>query len=57
MEPPLRSGATISLLSQLYAVSIVFYSFMTKRYDDNLKSLERTLRATTELENILKDKT
>lgn len=57
MEPPLRSGATISLLSQLYAVSIVFYSFITKRYDDNLKSLERTLRATTELENILKDKT
>ncbi|WP_227004560.1 MurR/RpiR family transcriptional regulator [Jeotgalibaca arthritidis] len=55
MEPPLRSGATISLLSQLYAVSIVFYCFMTKQYDDNLISLERSLKATTELERILKD--
>lgn len=49
VEAPLRSGATISLLSQLYAVDIVFYRFMTKRYDENIKSLERSRKATTDL--------
>lgn len=48
-EAPLRSGATTSLLSQLYAVDLLFYSFMTKRYEENVSHLEKSRQAIQEL--------
>lgn len=45
-EALLRSGATISLLSQLYAVDILFFHFMTKDYDRNVHNLELSRKAT-----------
>lgn len=48
-EAPLRSGATTSLLSQLYAVDILFYSFLTKQYDENVSRLEKSRKAIRDL--------
>lgn len=51
-EAPLRSGATISLLSQLYAVDVLFLHFMTRGYVDNIKSLEHSRLATEDLNQL-----
>ncbi|MDE1548606.1 MurR/RpiR family transcriptional regulator [Jeotgalibaca caeni] len=53
-EAPLRSGATISLLNQLYAVDVLFLHFMTKRYTDNIHHLERSRKATDDLNEFFK---
>lgn len=44
-EAPLRSGATISLLTQMYAIDILFYHFMTKQYEANIEYLELSRKA------------
>lgn len=54
-EAPLRSGATISLLSQMYAVDIIFYHFMAKNYQHNLSRLNKTRQATAEFEQLFED--
>lgn len=45
-EALLRSGATFSLLSQLYAVDVLFFHYMTKDYDGHVKNLELSRKAT-----------
>lgn len=52
-EALLRSGATISLLSQLYAVDILLFYYMTKDYDNTIKQLELSKQAITDLENLI----
>ena len=52
-EAPLRSGATISLLTQMYAVDILFYHFMTRKYDDNIGYLKRTRTTIAEFSEIM----
>lgn len=48
-EAPLRSGATTSLLSQMYAIDVLFYHFMTKRYQENVQNLGASRKATDDL--------
>lgn len=50
-EALLRSGATISLLSQLYAIDILFFSFMTKNYDSHIHNLELSKQATEDIDH------
>lgn len=38
-EAPLRSAATSSLLTQLYTVDILFYSYATNKYEDTIEKL------------------
>lgn len=52
-EAPLRSGATISLLTQMYAIDILFYHFMTKKYEDNIEYLELSRKAIANFSNIM----
>lgn len=54
-EAPLRSGATLSLLSQMYAVDIIFYHFMAKNYQHNLTFLNKSRQATAEFEQLFED--
>lgn len=54
-EAQLRSAATTSLLSQLYAVDIVFYRFITKRYTENIDHLERSRKAISELARLYEE--
>lgn len=54
-EAPLRSAATISLLNQLYAVDIIFYRFLTKRYTENIGHLEQSRKAIAELSRLFKE--
>lgn len=44
-EAPLRSGATISLLTQMYAVDILFYDYASKHYDLTVANLEKSKMA------------
>ncbi|OUL08554.1 MurR/RpiR family transcriptional regulator [Trichococcus shcherbakoviae] len=44
-EAPLRSGATVSLLAQMYAVDLLFYDFATKHYDTTINNLEKSKEA------------
>ncbi|WP_029277131.1 MurR/RpiR family transcriptional regulator, partial [Carnobacterium jeotgali] len=44
-EAPLRSGATISLLTQMYAVDILFYDYASKNYDLTVTNLEKSKAA------------
>ena len=44
-EAPLRSGATISLLTQMYAVDILFYDYASKHYDLIVSNLEKSKTA------------
>ncbi|MRJ46171.1 MurR/RpiR family transcriptional regulator [Fundicoccus ignavus] len=52
-EAPLRSGATISLLSQMFAVDIIFYHYMAKNYNQNISGLNKTRNATATYEKLL----
>lgn len=54
-EAQLRSAATTSLLSQLYAVDILFYRFITKRYSENIDHLERSRKAIEELSRLYEE--
>lgn len=49
-EALLRSGATISLLAQLYAIDLLFFSYMTKNYDTHVQNLALSKEATNALE-------
>lgn len=48
-EPPLRSGATISLLTQMYAIDILFYAYVTNHYESSLENLEKSKEAINQL--------
>lgn len=48
-EPPLRSGATISLLTQMYAIDILFYAYVTNYYKSSLENLEKSKEAIHQL--------
>ncbi|MBM6615912.1 MurR/RpiR family transcriptional regulator [Desemzia sp. RIT804] len=48
-EPPLRSGATISLLTQMYAIDILFYAYVTNYYESSLENLEKSKEAINHL--------
>lgn len=49
-EALLRSGATISLLAQLYAIDLLFFSYLTKNYDTHVQNLALSKEATNVLE-------
>ncbi|WP_071131654.1 MurR/RpiR family transcriptional regulator [Enterococcus timonensis] len=51
-EAPLRSGATISLMNQLFAVDVLFYYFITRRFPENLTLLEKSKKVTSLLESL-----
>ena len=44
-EPPLRSGATVSLLAQMYAIDILFYAYVTNYYQASIQKLEKSKEA------------
>ena len=52
-EAPLRSGATVSLLAQMYAVDLLFYDFATKYYDTTIENLEKSKEAIRSLSHDL----
>lgn len=52
-EAPLRSGATISLLTQMYAIDILFYHYMTKQYDENVTYLELSRKGIASFSNLM----
>ena len=54
-EALLRSGATISLLAQLYAIDLLFFSYMTKNYDTHVQNLALTKEATTAIDSFYQD--
>src|SRR5699024_10975557 len=54
-EALLRSGATISLLAQLYAIALLFFSLMTKNYDIHFQIFAITKEATTANESFYQD--
>lgn len=51
-EAQQRSAATTSLLSQLFAVDIIFYRFITKRYSENIDRLEQSRKAIAKLSEL-----
>lgn len=53
-EAPLRSGATASLLTQLYAIDLLFYDYATKNYNTTLENLEKLKDAIQQLTQFLK---
>lgn len=53
-EAPLRSGATASLLTQLYAIDLLFYDYATKNYNTTLENLEKSKDAIQQLTQFLK---
>ncbi len=55
-EAPLRSGATVSLLTQMYAIDILFYHFMTKQYKENISYLELSRTAISEFSELMGEK-
>lgn len=55
-EAPLRSGATVSLLTQMYAIDILFYHFMTKQYKENISYLELSRSAISEFSELMGEK-
>lgn len=54
-EALLRSGATISLLAQLYAIDILFFSYMTKNYDTHVQNLALSKEATNAIEGFYQE--
>lgn len=56
-EAPLRSGATASLLTQLYAIDLLFYDYATKNYKITLENLEKSKDAIRNLTQFLKKET
>ncbi|WP_192987900.1 MurR/RpiR family transcriptional regulator [Carnobacterium mobile] len=52
-EAPLRSGATASLLAQMYAVDLLFYDFATKYYQRTIENLEKSKSAIRKLTQYL----
>ncbi|MDN6625995.1 MAG: MurR/RpiR family transcriptional regulator [Pisciglobus halotolerans] len=48
-EAPLRSGATISLLMQMYALDILFYAYVANYYEASLKNIEISKQVIQEL--------
>ncbi|WP_414049243.1 MurR/RpiR family transcriptional regulator [Macrococcus animalis] len=44
-EESLRYAATSSLMSQLYAVDVIFYAYLVKHYDDNMNKINDTKEA------------
>lgn len=55
-EAPLRSGATASLLAQMYAIDLLFYDFATKNYQKTIENLEKSKNAILSLTHYLKIK-
>lgn len=51
-EAEQRSAATTSLLSQLFAIDIIFYRFITKRYSENIDHLEQSRKAIAKLSRL-----
>lgn len=54
-EALLRSGATISLLAQLYAIDLLFFSYMTKNYDTHVQNLAISKEATNAIDSFYQD--
>lgn len=54
-EALLRSGATISLLAQLYAIDILFFTYMTKNYDIHVQNLALSKEATNAIEDLYQE--
>ncbi|WP_034552636.1 MurR/RpiR family transcriptional regulator [Carnobacterium funditum] len=52
-EAPLRSGATASLLVQMYAIDLLFYDFATKNYQKTIENLEKSKDAIRNLTQYL----
>lgn len=48
-EAPLRSGATISLLMQMYALDILFFAYAAHDYEASLKNIEISKAAIQDL--------
>src|SRR5699024_12611534 len=55
-EAPLRSGATVSLLTQMSAIDILFYHFMIKLYKENISYLELSRTAISEFSELMGEK-
>lgn len=53
-DAPLRSGATISLLTQLFAVDIVFYRYMALNVNQYVENLNQSHQATASFEQLIK---
>lgn len=53
-EVALRSGATLSLINQLYLVDVVFLRFITRNYEDIVEKLELSRQAIEQLVDIKK---
>ena len=49
-EAPIRTGATLSLLNQMYLVDVIFYRYFTKNYDVNMKRIGKTRETIEKLE-------
>lgn len=49
-EAPIRTGATLSLLNQMYLVDVIFYSYFTKNYEINMKKIGKTRETIEQLE-------
>ncbi|SDG00651.1 DNA-binding transcriptional regulator, MurR/RpiR family, contains HTH and SIS domains [Facklamia miroungae] len=45
----LRSGATLSIINHLYVIGIIYYSYLTLNYDENIEILMKTRQATDSL--------
>lgn len=41
-EAPLRSAATVSLISQLYIVDVLFFYYASNNYDETLKKIQQS---------------
>ena len=48
-EAPLRSGATISLLMQMYTLDVLFYTYVSNYYETSLKNIELSKQVIQEL--------
>ena len=54
-EAPLRSGATVSLLAQMYAIDLLFYDYATKNYGKTIENLEKSKMAIRKLTQYLEN--
>ena len=45
-EPAIRSGATTSLISQLFVVDVLVFSYLSTHTDEVLKNLKKSNQAT-----------
>lgn len=50
-EAPIRTGATLSLLNQMYLVDVLFYCYFTKNYEVNMKRIGKTRQTIEHLES------